>query len=95
MSDEAAYTVSNAKDPIMVKHVGLDSAIKSLNTVVNRARALKGRIIESQVSPEKLVSSKEEIVPSLAEILSQSPDRIRKYGSELHELLTEIEQLLF
>ena len=77
-----------------IKHVSLDRAIESLGEPIARLNELTARInsesLENDVKTNELRGS-----PSFSQVLNEGPDRIRKSTAHLHELITQLEGLLF
>lgn len=74
-------------------HVGINDAIGSLETVIDRLKGLRGRI--SPIPMEESDVGLSEYKPSLRDVLTSSAYEIRTRREKMLELIYGIESLLF
>lgn len=92
---EGAQLLANAGEATrQEKHIVLDRGIDSAISIIEHLQSLVERIggsrPEEQMPADKPVSS-----GTLARVLDTAPERIKKIEMEAHELIQEIENILF
>jgi len=78
------------------KHMELNWAVNDLRSIVDHVNELLNEIVGPKSEP---ICAKDNgaIIsePTFAEVLSQSPDKIRKRIAETHEIIEQIRNQLF
>lgn len=82
-------------EEVQEKHIQLDEALGNIRSVLQRACELRERIAGEGSVKEKTAADAPQAVPSLARVLDQSPSEIRNMCKSIHEVLNEIQDLLF
>jgi hypothetical protein len=76
------------------KHIELNNAINEIDKLREHVNHVLLKITGG-VQPEPAVSDIKQPVPTLQEVLNQSPEEIRELCNVTHQILDEIEHTLF
>lgn len=76
------------------KHIELNNAINEIDKLREHVNHVLIKITGSE-QPEPVISGDKQSVPTLQEVLNQSPEKIREICNVTHQILEEIEHTLF
>lgn len=79
--------------PMPDKHLQINNAIESLDSVINRLQMLLAHIENGDNPPDEPKTIK--MSPTLLEILNEAPGRLNNFEGQVYDLLNRIETNLF